>query len=347
MGLACPLGVTRLRIPSSRPFPERTLIPTKYRLLVVEDEPHLREVLRFQLEAEGYEVVQACDGKEALDAAPQTMPDLILLDVMLPFFDGFEVCRRLRHSFATRHIPIIMLTAKTEVEGKIQGLEGGANDYITKPWEKRELMLRIRNVLDWSRTQRSASPLTGLPGNLTINEELRRRLAEDAPFAMLQIDIDYFKAFNDHYGYARGDHAIQTLARILIDSSQRYGGAGNFVGHIGGDDFVVLTSPEMAEALGEEIIANFNHAVSALYDADDVARGFVQVPNRQHNVERFPVMSLTIALVSTDRMPVSHLAQLIDIAQELKAHGKGIAGSVLVGERRRVEPDSQSGRDVA
>jgi len=321
---------------------------TKPRILVVEDEPHLREVVRYQLEAEGFEVHQAEDGKQALELAPQTMPDLILLDVMLPFFDGYEVCRRLRHSFSTRHIPIIMLTAKTEVEGKIQGLEGGANDYVIKPWEKRELMLRIRNVLEWSRQQRSASPLTGLPGNLTINEELQRRLATGEPFAMLQIDIDYFKSFNDHYGYARGDHAIQTLSRILVDRSQRYGAAGDFIGHIGGDDFVVLTSPQMAEPLGEAILVAFDVAVKSLYDPADLARGHLEVPNRRHQVERFPVMSLTIAMVSTDLKPVSHLAELVDIAQELKAHGKGIAGSILVGERRRAAdaaPDAD--RNVA
>jgi len=320
----------------------------KPRILLVEDELHLREVLRFQLEAEGFEVLQAKDGREALEFAPNSQPDLILLDVMLPFIDGYEVCRRLRQSFVTRHIPIIMLTAKTEVEGKIQGLEGGANDYITKPWEKRELMLRLRNALEWSRQQRSASPLTGLPGNISINGELQRRLADDNPFAMLQIDIDYFKAFNDHYGYARGDHAIQTLALIVVDSAQRFGGSANFVGHIGGDDFVVLTSPAMAEPLGEEIIAGFKHATAELYDPEDVQRGFVEVPNRRHAMERFPLMSVTIALVSTDRMPVSHLAQLIDVAQELKAHGKGIPGSVLVGERRRpLEPPAQPDREVA
>jgi diguanylate cyclase (GGDEF)-like protein len=165
---------------------------------------------------------------------------------------------------------------------------------------------------------------------------------------MLQIDIDYFKAFNDYYGYARGDQAIQTLARILVESAHRFGGSANFIGHIGGDDFVVLTTPDMAEALGEAIIAEFIEAVKTLYDADDVERAFVEVRNRRHAIERFPLMSVTIAMVSTDRHAVSHLAQLIDIAQELKAHGKGIPGSVLVGERRRsTEAQAEAERDVA
>src|SRR4029077_13971264 len=128
--------------------------------------------------------------------------------------------------------------------------------------------------------------------------------------------------------------AIQTLARIILETSQKHSGGDDFVGHIGGDDFVLLSEPERAEAVAEDIIAGFNTAVTELYDAEDRERGSIEVPNRRHVVERFPHMSLTIALVSTDRMPVSHLAELIDVAQELKSHGKGIPGSVLVGERR-------------
>ena len=314
------------------------------RILVAEDELNLRHVLSLQLTIAGYEVIEAENGLIALEKAQALMPDLVLLDVMMPQMDGHEVCRRLRSSFTTRHIPIIMLTARGEEDSRITGLEGGANDYIVKPWGKRELELRIKNALDWSHQQRSASPLTGLPGNQSINVELKKRLTGSAPFAWLQIDIDYFKSFNDLYGYARGDQAIQTLAHCISQASQKHSGGADFVGHIGGDDFVLLTEPERAEAVGEDIIAAFNLAIPDLYDPDDRARGYVEVPNRRHVTERFPLMSLTIALVSTDRMPVSHLAELIDLAQELKAHGKGIPGSVLVGERR-TRTDSGPGSD--
>src|SRR5262249_54428226 len=147
---------------------------------------------------------------------------------------------------------------KAETSDRLEGLGGGANDYVTKPWEARELMLRVRNVLEWSRQQRSASPLTGLPGNLTINDEINRRLESRVPFAMLQIDVDYFKAFNDHYGYARGDQAIRRLSDILVAAAREAGGPDCFVGHIGGDDFVLITSPAPAIQLGERVIAEFN-----------------------------------------------------------------------------------------
>jgi diguanylate cyclase (GGDEF)-like protein len=316
------------------------------RVLIAEDEPHLREVLRFQLEAAGFDVVAAEDGQQAVDLALERPPDVVLTDVMMPRLDGFEVTRRLRAAYPTRHIPIILLTAKAEADDKVHGLQGGANDYITKPWQARELVLRLRNVLEWSRLQRAASPLTGLPGNLSINEEIERLLARGEAFAFLQIDIDFFKAFNDRYGYARGDQAIQSLARILIETVQRHG-EGSFIGHIGGDDFVVLTSPARADAIGNEILKAFDAMVVELYDAEDRARGYVEVHNRRHVLERFPLMSLTIALVSTDRMPVSHLAQLTDISQELKAHGKSVAGSILVNERRRGDADAETDRSAA
>jgi PleD family two-component response regulator len=317
------------------------------RVLIAEDEPHLREVLRFQLEAAGFDVLAAEDGQQAVDMALEHLPDVVLSDLMMPYLDGYEVTRRLRAAYPTRHIPIILLTAKAEAEDKVHGLQGGANDYVTKPWQARELVLRLRNVLEWSRQQRSASPLTGLPGNLSINEEIERRLHSGEPFAFLQIDIDFFKAFNDRYGYSRGDQAIQALARMLVETVQRHGEA-NFVGHIGGDDFVVLTRPERAEEIGREILSEFDAKVGDFYETEDREKGFVEVHNRRHVLERFPVMSLTIALVSTDRIPVSHLAQLTDISQELKAHGKSMAGSVLINERRRrTGDDSESDRSAA
>ena len=307
---------------------------TKTRILVAEDEEQLREVLCIQLRQAGYEVTEAFDGQQALELATGDPPDLVLLDVMMPLLTGFEVCERLRASYSTRHIPIIILTARAEIDDKVMGLRGGANDYVTKPWARRELLQRIQNALDWSRQQRAASPLTGLPGNSSINDEIRRRFASETPFALIQLDVDYFKAFNDRYGYTRGDVAIRGVAKILVEEAHRGGGGDTFVGHIGGDDFVVLTEPALADDLGRRIIAAFDLLVPTLYDPEDAACGFVEVHNRLHVVERFPLMSLTLALVRTDHMQISHLAQLGDIAQELKSHGKGIPGSVMVGERR-------------
>lgn len=316
----------------------------KFRILVAEDELDLRALLRVMLENEGFDVVEAADGTDALALARSEAPDLALLDVMMPGLDGNEVCRLLRASYETRHIPVIMLTARAAQQDKVRGLEHGANDYVTKPWNNAELLLRIRNALEWSAQQRSASPLTGLPGNHAIGEELRRRIESGTPFALLQVDVDHFKAFNDHYGYVRGDQAIQLLARILVAAAQRQGA---FVGHIGGDDFVVIAPAGDPDSLGEWVIETFDAASRGLYDPVDRDRGWIDVLNRRHESERIPLMSLTIAMVSTDRVPVTHLGELADITQELKARGKAMPGSVLIGERRRRDEGPRAGRHAA
>ena len=317
------------------------------RILIVDDEPHIRDILRMQLEFEGYRVLEATNGAEAVTAAKTLSPDLIVLDIMMPEMDGLEVVNSLRGSFSTRFIPVILATAKTNIEDRVSGLAGGANDYVTKPYDLQELLARVRNTLQWTREQRSVSPLTGLPGNHSINEAIRARLETGRPFGMLQIDIDHFKAFNDYYGYGRGDEAIQLVAWIARDAAARLAGGDGFVGHIGGDDFVVLAPVEVAEDIGEEILERFKEESEKLYEPEDRARGYVEVLNRQHVAERFPLMSLTLAYVSTDRVPVTHLAELIDIAHELKARGKAISGSVIVGERRRRQEPGTSSQKVA
>jgi diguanylate cyclase (GGDEF)-like protein len=321
----------------------------KAKILIAEDEPHLRQVLSLQLSAAGFEVFETCDGEQAVERTPVVMPDLVMLDVMMPNMDGYEALRQLRASYLTRHIPIIMLTARAESEDKIQGLRGGANDYVTKPWESKELIQRVRNALEWSRQQRAASPLTGLPGNLSIDAEVQERIGRNEAFAFLAVDIDSFKSFNDHYGYARGDEAIRALARILVDAVQKHGSPGDFVGHIGGDDFVLLTSPEHGRTIAEAVVHVFDTTAPTMYDAEDSARGFIEALNRRHEVDRFPLMSVTVALVSTDSYPITHQAELNDKAQELKQHGKAIVGSIVVGERRtrgNNEP-GEGERDVA
>ena len=163
---------------------------------------------------------------------------------MMPRLDGYSACRELRAHFRTRHIPIVMLTAKGADDDKLTGLEGGANDYVTKPWQSKELVQRVKNHLEWSKNQRAVNPLTGLPGNLSILAERQKRYDAGTPFAQIFLDLDNFKAFNDRYGFPVGDTAIRAVAEALVDVVETQGESGDFVGHIGGDDFIMLTEPE-------------------------------------------------------------------------------------------------------
>jgi diguanylate cyclase (GGDEF)-like protein len=308
---------------------------TDGRILVADDEPNLREALRLHLERANFDVITVEDGQAAVEVAQREQPDLIVLDVMMPRMDGYEACRQLRAHYRTRHIPIIMLTAKSLEDDKVFGLEGGANDYLTKPWTSRELVQRIRNHLHWSRTQRSVSPLTGLPGNFSIVAERDRRVASGKPFAQIFLDLDNFKAFNDRYGFPVGDTAIKAVADVLVEVLQTEGQVGDFVGHIGGDDFCALTDPERAEELAEAIKNGIDARLPKLYTDEDRAQGFVRVLSRRHEYENFPLMSVTIAVADYDPAAGGHLAQLDDVLKELKEYGKTLPRSVVVTERRR------------
>ena len=146
-------------------------------------------------------------------------------------------------------MPIIMLTAQGNEEDKLTGLELGADDYITKPFNPRELISRVKNTLLRIERNRWANPLTGLPGNTEIQSEINYRIAKDMLFSVLYLDVDNFKAYNDVYGFARGDTAIKLIADILMDAVSAFGSQNDFIGHIGGDDFVVITSPEYADTI--------------------------------------------------------------------------------------------------
>lgn len=304
------------------------------RLLVVEDDVNLRTILKMQLERANYTVTTAENGEAALDALKDQLFDLVLLDVIMPGMDGWEVCRHIKNDMATANIPVIMLTARSEQEDRIRGLVGGANDYLTKPYELEELLVRVRNILQWSRMQRAANPLTGLPGNVAIENELIHRLDLGEKFVFMYIDIDNFKAFNDYYSFKKGDEAIRLTASMLLGAASLVGSGNDFVGHVGGDDFVMIVQQDCAEKVVEEIIHDFDRKIPKLYHPEDRERGFIETKDRQGALTKFPLMSLTIAVVSSDGRQHTHVGEISQVASELKSFGKKEFGSNVVWERR-------------
>ena len=308
------------------------------KILVVEDEAPLRAVLQLALRnAPGadYDVRTAEDGVQALEEVRRDPPDLILLDVMMPGMDGYEVCRVLKDGPLTSGIPVIFLTALAGEDDRLKGLEAYADDYIAKPFSPAEVLIRVRNQLRTRRAQLQSNPLTGLPGNILIEAELSRRIAAGQKFAFVMVDIDRFKSYNDYYGYARGDTVIRYLASMLRTEVGRHGSPGDFIGHIGGDDFVVITRPDCAMALGNAIKERFDGEVGSLYDEADRRRGFITViSSRQGGVTDFDLMSITIVSVTNLHHQVRHSAQVSDMAKEVKKRGKAMKGSVVLPERR-------------
>ncbi|MDQ2681493.1 MAG: response regulator [Candidatus Eremiobacteraeota bacterium] len=304
-------------------------------ILVIDDDRNLRRIIATNLELAGYEVKSAENGVEALRLLDDVRPDLVLLDVMMPVMDGYEVARRIRSHPLSGTVPIIMLTAKGEVEDKLAGFEAGADDYITKPFGPQEMLARVRSKIRRVEVDSSLSPLTRLPGNLAIEAELRRRLESGDPFAVLYQDLDNFKAFNDVYGFTHGDEAIRLVASSTVDAIHRLGTARDFVGHIGGDDFLIVTLPDRAEEIAREIIATFDREIRALYKPNDLRQGYIETRDRRGTLNRYPIMSLSIAIINSETSQLTNYAQIGEATAELKQYAKSIAGSVFVKDKRR------------
>jgi len=217
------------------------------KVLVVDDDPDIAKFIEISLTRAGYEVAVAHDGHEALDLVAAERPDLVLLDIMLPTIDGFEVAAELRRRARLAGMGIIVVTARSMSEDHLRGLALGIDDYIVKPFEPELLVARVRAALRRLREMRSLSPLTGLPGTVLIEEEVRRYLERGRPFALLYADLDHFKVLNDTKGWDVGDRVILAAAGVLEEAVRRLGGPDGFVGHIGGDDFVALVEPEAGE----------------------------------------------------------------------------------------------------
>ena len=306
----------------------------RQRLLIVDDDADIRDVLRLTLEAASYAVSDCDNGQTAVEMAKQNPPDLLILDYAMPRMNGQQVCEALKKDLLLRHIPIIMLTGQGAITEKVRGLDAGADDYVVKPFEPRELLARVRMILRRTAQGLEANPLTRLPGNISIQQELQARIADKQPFAVLYLDLDKFKAFNDRYGFERGDEAIHKTAEILITTIKRLGNADDFIGHIGGDDFVAVTTPDRAERIAQEIIQAFDAMSPTLYDEEDRRRGVVIAKDRKGQTQQFGFLTISIAVVSSEGRQLTHVAQIGELGAELKSYAKTFDKSVCVKDRR-------------
>ena len=295
---------------------------SQIRVLVVDDDEDIRTVLDLTLSHAGFTVILAADGDEALRIARSKLPDVVLLDVMMPGRDGIEVLRDLRTDARSANLPVLLLTARGQPQDAVTALDAGADDYITKPFDGDEVIARIHAAVRRADRQRASNPLTGLPGNERITRELTERVERQQPTALLYVDLDDFKPYNDHYGFIRGDEVIQQLAGLLVDVVKELAEASAFVGHVGGDDFVVMVAPAEAEPVAQAICDRFDALAPSLYDPDDAEAGSIEVPDRRGVPQLYELLSLSIGIASTDRREVSHREELVTAATEMKRFAK-------------------------
>jgi len=307
------------------------------KILIVDDDPDIRDVLKLTLSEENYELLEACDGEEALKIIHEIQPDLILLDYKIPKVDGREVCRRIKKDLLLRHLPIIMVTGKGDISDKVDGIDAGADDYVVKPFEPKELLARIRMILRHTERDLEANPLTRLPGNVSILKELSKRIDSKSQFAVCYLDLDKFKAYNDIYGFEHGDEVIRETARLLIRATKECGNHDDFVGHIGGDDFVIVTTPEKSDLLCQKLILYFENLVPSFYNEKDRKKGYIVAKDRKGTEQKIPLLSISIGIVTNEFRKITHVAQVGEIGAELKAYAKSLEKSNYVKDKRIAE----------
>ena len=304
------------------------------RVLVIDDDPGVLGFVTGSLEAEGFEVRTATTGEAGLAAASAAPPDVVLLDLSLPDSDGYEVLRTLHTGVGTSNVPVVLLTVASTVEDLVRGLDAGADDYVTKPFAIEELIARVGSVMRRSKALRELSPLTGLPGNFRIAEVLQSRIVKGGPVAVIHADLDNFKAFNDHYGFMRGDNVIKFTANTLVEASGQVDDPTAFVGHVGGDDFIVVMDPDHAEAYCKEVIQRFDDGILDFYDPQDALRGTVEVIDRRGERHAFPIVSISMGIAHNQRRSFASEWEASAVASEMKEHAKSELGSSFRVDRR-------------
>ena len=303
------------------------------RILIVDDDVIVARFLAADLALEGYEVEVLVDPGRTLERAVEIAPDLVLLDIAMAGTDGIEVLRRLRAHPPTASLPVIVLTAKADATDKVLGLTAGADDYVVKPFDTLELVARIRGTLRRTADSRALSPLTGLSGNHRIEVEIATRAAAGLPYAVCHVDLDEFKAFNDAYGFQRGDELLLLLAGCLQRAVLRAGDPAPFLGHIGGDDFVLVCAAVQAETICGQALAEFDAQVVTLYDAVDAERGWLEVLDRRGELRRHPFVSVSMG-VATQRAGDHDPREVVAAAGEMKNVAKATPGSLVAVDRR-------------
>jgi PleD family two-component response regulator len=287
------------------------------RLLVVEDDLDIANMLKIYFSGLKYDVDVANRGRDALEKTKQVLPHLIVLDIMLPDIDGYEVCRTLRTNMRTSHIPVIFLTQKDERSDKLQGLELGADDYITKPFDIEELKLRVQGAIRRSERESLTDPRSGLPAGRLIEEQLRRIIREQN-WALLDVRINNYESFKDVYGFVAGDDVMRFASMLVGEVVDELGTTSDFIGHAGGDNFIIITTNEAAPNIRQRIKSRFAEEVQSHYNFIDRQQGFIQAPTAEGGTERVPFMTFSVGVVSPTSHSFADIREITELAAEAR-----------------------------
>ena len=292
----------------------------KGRILIVEDDFDISNMLRIYFSGQGYDVMVAPRGGEAFSLARQQLPHLIILDIMLPDMDGYAVCRQLRQTIRTSHIPIIFLTQKDERSDRIAGLELGADDYITKPFDIEELKLRVQNAIARALRDNLSDPKSGLPSGRLIEDELRK-LMRSSGWAFLDCKIEHFAPFKEVYGFVASDEVLRFTGLLIREVVDELGTPNDFIGHPGSENFVVITTEASAAAVKTRIKTRFAEEIKTHYSFIDRERSYVLSRGPDNADAQTPLMIMLVGIVSSSQ-EVSDIREITELASEARRNDK-------------------------
>lgn len=305
-------------------------------IVIIDDTKEVFEFAKkiFAKEQE-YDFILSTSRSESINRALEEIPNLIIINGDDLKKDVLKVCEYIRKKSDNAVTPIIVTSASKDVEFRIEVLKRVVEYYIPKPLHEVYFYYTIKNVSRLIDANRCISNLTGLPGNLQIEIELKRKVAGKNLYAVLYADLDNFKAYNDKYGFMNGDEVIKFTANVMRDCIQKYGTKGDFLGHIGGDDFVAVVSYENSKKIGKEIIKEFDKNIKAFYSEEDIKNGYIKILNRKGKMEKYPLMTLTVAMISNKYKNYSSVLELGEDGASVKKKAKSIIGSTFLENRRK------------
>ncbi|GAB4530206.1 MAG: response regulator [Anaerolineae bacterium] len=296
---------------------------SKGRILVVDDDFDIANMLRIYFSGQGYEVQVAPRGGDALSMTRKQLPNLIMLDIMLPDMNGYDVCRELRTTTRTSHIPIIFLTQRDERSDRIAGLELGADDYVTKPFDIEELKLRVQNAIAAANRQTQIDSKSNLPTGRLIEDHLRNLMRSSHDWTYIDAKINNFDLFTEVYGFVAGDEVIRFMALLMGEVVDEVGTPDDYVGHPGRDSFVVITHAHNAERVKQKLVERFDDEVKQHYSFIDRERGYILVPDGHKGERQVDLMTLAIGSVSTTTHQFSDIREITELAAEDRRRGGG------------------------
>lgn len=305
------------------------------RILIISSDRNLKEVLNFCFDGWGYEVFLQDSLGQDIVSIRKCAPDVIIVDVHSASKSQLEICHLLKDDFTTNFIPIITLINKRQLRAHLLNLKYGVDDYLIKPPDPLDLRVRIEMAMRRAQYSFYASPLTGLPGGRIIEEIVKDKIAKNTHFSFGYIDLDNFKYFNDVYGYHKGDGVIMQTAYMLYTSIKKYGNKSDFIGHIGGDDFVFITSPDAYKKICQNFIVMFDKIIPFHYSPMDRKQGFIVASDRSRTVKKIPLMTVSVAVINKKSADdIRNIVEISEKVAEIKQYLKKIPGSKIMADRR-------------